>query len=174
MPLAEHDFPEASRRHSLIYVSIHVPLAEHDVLSPPQPVSHRVSIHVPLAEHDSSDYWRARQDIVSIHVPLAEHDLLPSPEWSGDDSFNSRAPRGARPMATALPATPTTFQFTCPSRSTTGMSIFIVRLSKFQFTCPSRSTTGTPDDQAGAPGVSIHVPLAEHDLTSCPGKPVTG
>ena len=33
----------------------------------------------------------------------------------------------------------------------------------FQFTCPSRSTTGYTYEYDVPEGVSIHVPLAEHD-----------
>ena len=78
------------------------------------------------------------------------------------------------------------FQFTCPSRSTTptrryyqaNMAVSIhVPLAEhdycsrshhsskmtFQFTCPSRSTTGANMDPVPINYVSIHVPLAEHD-----------
>ena len=34
---------------------------------------------------------------------------------------------------------------------------------KFQFTCPSRSTTQPAAGRVSERGVSIHVPLAEHD-----------
>ena len=80
---------------------------------------------------------------------------------------------------------PLLFQFTCPSRSTTGRLYNVMRELLFQFTCPSRSTTtqlslwhSWPEFQFTCPsrsttldftglshffGVSIHVPLAEHD-----------
>jgi len=35
---------------------------------------------------------------VSIHVPLAEHDATTSIRGADMSSFNSRAPRGARPI----------------------------------------------------------------------------
>ena len=38
--------------HSHIPVSIHVPLAEHDVAAEKKKIDTWVSIHVPLAEHD--------------------------------------------------------------------------------------------------------------------------
>ena len=44
------------------------------------------------------------------------------------------------------------------------IEIGIVDLSRFQFTCPSRSTTYVGGMSARAKAVSIHVPLAEHDL----------
>ena len=99
--------------------------------------------------------------------------------------FNSRAPRGARPLT--LQASPTSsafqftcpsrstthhggriicqpwFQFTCPSRSTTAAAASPLSLSAFQFTCPSRSTTKLHALPAPRQPVSIHVPLAEHD-----------
>ena len=34
-----------------------------------------VSIHVPLAEHDRAKLLQRLAVVVSIHVPLAEHDL---------------------------------------------------------------------------------------------------
>ena len=78
---------------------------------------------------------------VSIHVPLAEHDRGASSgrHWQG--RFNSRAPRGARPATRQRPPSPSTFQFTCPSRSTTN-GVNHLRINSV---------------------VSIHVPLAEHD-----------
>ena len=78
------------------------------------------------------------------------------------------------------------FQFTCPSRSTTTdylvtpdypiVSIHVplaehdksvtaswTTARTFQFTCPSRSTTGVDEVLVSLCAVSIHVPLAEHD-----------
>ena len=96
-------------------------------------------------------------------MPLAEHDDSGGDNRHYDERFNSRAPRGAR--LTCLYASPSvmSFQFTCPSRSTTGVSRGVGELlgfnsraprgarrnchgglwstSGFQFTCPSRSTT---------------------------------
>ena len=40
-------------------------------------------------------------------------------------------------------------------------------LLEFQFTCPSRSTTASPSLTNSSDPVSIHVPLAEHDLWNC-------
>jgi len=102
-------------------------------------------------------------------------------------SFNSRAPRGARPLYIArflslsafqftCPSRSTTklsllfpvwiqFQFTCPSRSTTVLAVVRKEFQQFQFTCPSRSTTSLIAVTNSGTMVSIHVPLAEHDLT---------
>ena len=77
-------------------VSIHVPLAEHDRNSARTFHRHRVSIHVPLAEHDTKAAYLRNSGSVSIHVPLAEHDV-----------------------AAGISALTFSFQFTCPSRSTT-------------------------------------------------------
>jgi len=85
-------------------VSIHVPLAEHDIANPlddrqtlsfnsraprgARPNANRffapvkVSIHVPLAEHDALLRASPALDGVSIHVPLAEHDV---PASAGQD-----------------------------------------------------------------------------------------
>ena len=55
-----------------------------------------VSIHVPLAEHDMRLDYDPQVCIVSIHVPLAEHDADYQTAARPGSSFNSRAPRGAR------------------------------------------------------------------------------
>ena len=100
-------------------VSIHVPLAEHDRGAGASHRNNFVSIHVPLAEHDVAIYAKELNNYVSIHVPLAEHDVTLS--------------AGAR------------------------------KITSFQFTCPSRSTTRRGHNLMGSLRVSIHVPLAEHD-----------
>ena len=61
-----------------------------------------VSIHVPLAEHDMSARVIAVCLVVSIHVPLAEHDLRLMPVARLTRCFNSRAPRGARRFGKGL------------------------------------------------------------------------
>ena len=119
MPLAEHD---ATRQMSAFRLS------EFQFTCPSRSTTPRrqtltdmcpVSIHVPLAEHDLTPTPpTSPTSPVSIHVPLAEHDQYQRERLEGQS-----------------------FQFTCPSRSTTSMC--------WQFFI-SRS-------------VSIHVPLAEHD-----------
>ena len=124
-------------------VSIHVPLAEHDPWcassttitssfnsrAPRGARRHNagnlsevffVSIHVPLAEHDINTKMLYGLQNVSIHVPLAEHDLREGEGTDLENSFNSRAPRGARRQPLSQKAMKLQFQFTCPSRSTTG------------------------------------------------------
>ena len=96
-------------------------------------------------------------------MPLAEHDDIRPHMRQNQSGFNSRAPRGARlPISTVMRCSPT-FQFTCPSRSTTSGRRHKARTNKFQFTCPSRSTTAVSMMLESSSGVSIHVPLAEHD-----------
>ena len=120
-----------------------MPLAEHDFSSSSdQMVTIGVSIHVPLAEHDFTLPIVPLSGLVSIHVPLAEHDGRTVDMGRRLLSFNSRAPRGAR-------RTP-------PSSRTSPLL--------FQFTYPSRSTTYCDTDSIKFLNVSIHVPLAEHDL----------
>ena len=145
VPLAEHDRPRP-RAFSQSPVSIHVPLAEHDV--PPSTGDGRitVSIHVPLAEHDFYFMQGGVPSWVSIHVPLAEHDPKLNAVRRADGGFNSRAPRGARPRCSAP----------SPERR------------QFQFTCPSRSTTCHTERSQSSCQVSIHVPLAEHDVSALP------
>ena len=78
MPLAEHDAQHQLDKCGGNGVSIHVPLAEHDRVPQPLTALREVSIHVPLAEHD----------VCHVYIsPFCK-------------SFNSRAPRGARPEET--------------------------------------------------------------------------
>ena len=102
---------------------------------------------------------------VSIHVPLAEHDSVDGDEHHQRLRFNSRAPRGARLQMSASLMPCFTFQFTCPSRSTTRRGSASPRGQTFQFTCPSRSTTHDAIRMYHGFSVSIHVPLAEHDVS---------
>ena len=78
--------------------------------------------------------------------------------------FNSRAPRGARLAEDLIGDYQPKFQFTCPSRSTTKNARGFFDDMKFQFTCPSRSTTISSSLPPTTLTVSIHVPLAEHDV----------
>ena len=81
----------------LTFVSIHVPLAEHDrAYEDQRRIRIYVSIHVPLAEHDLPRRSSCTRVPVSIHVPLAEHDLRVRQGIYLSRGFNSRAPRGAR------------------------------------------------------------------------------
>ena len=122
MPLAEHDLARfrITQYHS---VSIHVPLAEHDQGTTNLTIVTDVSIHVPLAEHDLGRFAHMQRDRVSIHVPLAEHDISNLLKLYSCISFNSRAPRGARLADLVHSVECTGFQFTCPSRSTTFLSL---------------------------------------------------
>ena len=52
---------------------------------------------MPLAEHDVDVPEQVKSLMVSIHVPLAEHDIPTFVLVDSFSSFNSRAPRGARP-----------------------------------------------------------------------------
>ena len=61
------------------------------------------------------------------------------------------------------PRRSTAFQFTPPLWGATSSFDSILRRIQFQFTCPSRSTTAFGDWLRAHWGVSIHVPLAEHD-----------
>ena len=122
-----------------------MPLAEHDSVDLPEPRgTSTVSIHVPLAEHDTKALGFTKEGTVSIHVPLAEHDVVAIWHHKEREGFNSRAPRGARPTQTRISGLKLSFQFTCPSRSTTVSQPATIVLMR----------------------VSIHVPLAEHDSDS--------
>ena len=142
VPLAEHD-GYMKRFPDYLNVSIHVPLAEHDSTSSRDtPHLIPVSIHVPLAEHDRFQGLAFADVYVSIHVPLAEHDCFGRAMSDEKSSFNSRAPRGARPEEeTAKVGVKLSFNSRAPrgARPLSAMSSAFARM--FQFTCPSRSTT---------------------------------
>ena len=126
----------------------------------------RVSIHVPLAEHDDPAAAPAEDEDVSIHVPLAEHDpvlsVIPQPNYS----FNSRAPRGARHAALRRRQREFCFNSRAPRGARPGVENTAETPRKFQFTCPSRSTTRPVAPVDSFRLVSIHVPLAEHDVSA--------
>ena len=167
-------------------ISIHVPLAGHDILLL---LHHRwgfISIHVPLAGHDlhlSVSFQAVR---ISIHVPLAGHDLLPQFLLRKALNFNPRAPCGARQKApsprqsgqrfqSTCPLRGTTrsemlrhlkyrrFQSTCPLRGTTQIPFSLIAIIVFQSTCPLRGTTEEIKISCCGIRISIHVPLAGHD-----------
>ena len=140
-----------------------MPLAEHDRLPKPPHWRRQVSIHVPLAEHDHKTAPQILKARVSIHVPLAEHDLTTPSSGIASSRFNSRAPRGARRRRLSSSGQAMTFQFTCPSRSTT-MSGSVSDLVKFvSIHVPLAEHDGSYESALPVVQVSIHVPLAEHD-----------
>ena len=144
-------------------VSIHVPLAEHDKVMPLSLRSASVSIHVPLAEHDAQMRVSSLTHEVSIHVPLAEHDTpFQRPLWP-PPRFNSRAPRGARHLYLVPQPEKAGFNSRAPRGARLVASGISAEIFSFQFTCPSRSTTYRNGKPVCTWAVSIHVPLAEHD-----------
>ena len=123
-------------------VSIHVPLAEHDIGYCRTAECHNVSIHVPLAEHDLQGFLLLAPVGVSIHVPLAEHDQYSWKRVPHSASFNSRAPRGARRAVLSSTAITTQVSIHVPlAEHDTPMPAGPSCIIPFQFTCPSRSTT---------------------------------
>ena len=122
-----------------------------------------VSIHVPLAEHDVCGRSVHQPDGVSIHVPLAEHDISPSMSFWYTYGFNSRAPRGARPTLTGGDTRENPFQFTCPSRSTTKGNINSSKGPWVSIHVPLAEHDFRGKKLSEMKSVSIHVPLAEHD-----------
>ena len=100
---------------------------------------------------------------VSIHVPLAEHDLNPMCRLPQSCRFNSRAPRGARLASISGTVVMLEFQFTCPSRSTTAHAVAESMLTGVSIHVPLAEHDEQRLDISSITGVSIHVPLAEHD-----------
>ena len=103
---------------------------------------------------------------VSIHVPLAEHDGA----WQAPDSrlrgFNSRAPRGARPVTRLRAVATSSFNSRAPRGARLRTHAGLTASAGFN----SRAPRGARPDFAtvtdGDYSVSIHVPLAEHDRSA--------
>ena len=75
MPLAEHDLPLTEQRSALT-VSIHVPLAEHDVQGCNHPrLAIPFQFTCPSRSTTNPRRYAIEGNGVSIHVPLAEHDV---------------------------------------------------------------------------------------------------
>ena len=124
----------------------------------------QVSIHVPLAEHDMFAAFTSDFIKVSIHVPLAEHDGNTINKNCPYFGFNSRAPRGARLAGAGVNPAHECFNSRAPRGARRTSMVSAMSLIQFQFTCPSRSTTFSSCKQDISRIVSIHVPLAEHDV----------
>ena len=106
----------------------------------------------------------SRSFVVSIHVPLAEHDypfFSTSPRFQ---SFNSRAPRGARPFAELKAAERTSFNSRTPRGARRIASLIPNEASSFNSRAPRGARRDVHIAVDYAVVVSIHVPLAEHDV----------
>ena len=141
-----------------------MPLAEHD----PRPFFHStvmaVSIHVPLAEHDPPGTPQCRpQRGFNSRAPRGARRSAP-PLAVQQSEFQFTCPSRSTTLGRRRHLSPNSFQFTCPSRSTTECLPAETPCSGFQFTCPSRSTTPGVALRRRKGYVSIHVPLAEHDF----------
>ena len=195
-PSGFHEFqftcPSRSTTENLVrracddLVSIHVPLAEHDCSALMRVSGNRCfNSRAPRGARRYNLYARG-QNIsfnsraprgarlysceskkmavqVSIHVPLAEHDLTQSSVLPLTLSFNSRAPRGARRTSTGTTSTSSGFQFTCPSRSTTRYRNSLTRTGRVSIHVPLAEHDMFAAFTSDFIKVSIHVPLAEHD-----------
>ena len=56
------------------WISIHMPLAGHDVIYGIWISEYAISIHMPLAGHDMMGAIYGGDEKISIHMPLAGHD----------------------------------------------------------------------------------------------------
>ena len=146
----------------------------------------KVSIHVPLAEHDfDAAHVPVRIKSFNSRAPRGARHWLER-QNKVRKGFNSRAPRGARPDSPPPISASQSFQFTCPSRSTTTAAEKCREPSpRFNSRAPRgarpprcRASCGSAGFNSRAPRgarpdyhdpkvrsnwVSIHVPLAEHD-----------
>ena len=145
-------------------VSIHVPLAEHDLLPFLRPALHfrfqftcpsrsTTLDHLPVTRSAGFQFTCPSRSTtcltgqwmlllqVSIHVPLAEHDTFDGIDALMVASFNSRAPRGARQDLRGRFAALKSFNSRAPRGARQQSRSTSLTARSFQFTCPSRSTT---------------------------------
>ena len=78
-----------------------------------------ISIHVPLAGHDLQGGAEAREDCISIHVPLAGHDIAMVKDRTAIVQFQSTCPLRGTTTTVFDALTKDGFQSTCPLRGTT-------------------------------------------------------
>ena len=132
--------------------------------------SERVSIHVPLAEHDG--LLRGLQQQLpgfNSRAPRGARLSYVRPTIRFF-SFNSRAPRGARQGCAMNYGLPYSFNSRAPRGARRKREVQYGTATQFQFTCPSRSTTNPTLIADRITVVSIHVPLAEHDVMIVDGS----
>ena len=104
-----------------------------------------ISIHMPLAGHDLFSDDRAAHVGISIHMPLAGHDGRPTYVFCWPTDFNPRAPCGARHHVVVC------------------CQVFFY----FNPRAPCGARRGSAGaDHAARSAISIHVPLAGHDLAT--------
>ena len=135
----------------------------------PRLTGSRVSIHVPLAEHDLCEMLAEQERQVSIHVPLAEHDTLSRSSASLSASFNSRAPRGARHQPAVRVSLGREVSIHVPLAEHDIRTDIERATDKVSIHVPLAEHDRSSWLHWTALHVSIHVPLAEHD----PSAPAT-
>ena len=120
---------------------------------------------MPLAEHDQPAPVPRHPHIrFNSRAPRGARPGIRGSEENQNLCFNSRAPRGARPASPELLYASASFNSRAPRGARPSGTARDIPISRFQFTCPSRSTTFTPKIRRIDNQVSIHVPLAEHDV----------
>ena len=142
-PHAGRDSP-SFRQDGRYGVSIHAPHAGRDAVCAAERQLIVVSIHAPHAGRDEPQSPVRLPDAVSIHAPHAGRDRDLTICARSAQSFNPRAPCGAR-----------------PSDSAVGDD-----MSVFQSTRPMRGATPSTTTRRGRIRVSIHAPHAGRDLDS--------
>ena len=126
--------------------------------------SRSVSIHVPLAEHDLRPHY-GRGAVMSFNSraprgarPLFLPDVVLSEEFQFTCPSRSTTCRWTLHQSRQL-----LFQFTCPSRSTTSGKSLPMPSMSVSIHVPLAEHDPGDHRAGGVPDVSIHVPLAEHD-----------
>ena len=168
-------------------ISIHVPLAGDDRLTPRRASAALISIHVPLAGDDMPWTYVDKLTQISIHVPLAGDDSFWPFPASAIRHFYPRPPCGGRRIADSAVIAIMQFLSTSPLRGTTnGRDVGPLHRQHFYprppcggrpnpvhapytnrvflSTSPLRGTTVVHDQLAGGLHISIHVPLAGDDV----------
>ncbi len=125
----------------------------------------RISIHVPLAGHDVFGAGSANPAPISIHVPLAGHDAASRHSRKRlRPQFQSTCPLRGTTYTTGVLVKYFSISIHVPLAGHDSPSQ-ISKLTRegFQSTCPLRGTTFLACRRCWFPRISIHVPLAGHD-----------
>ena len=168
-------------------ISIHVPLAGHDAIAgsagainahfnPRAPCGARLH---PLPVIDNYHYFNPRAPcgarpwtviqtgadwVFQSTCPLRGTTFCRFPAARSAFHFNPRAPCGARRNLQRLLKCPENFNPRAPCGARPVPRRFYDRKGTFQSTCPLRGTTLVPVTNKSDIAISIHVPLAGHDL----------
>ena len=127
----------------------------------------RVSIHAPRVGRDFSPPFFYVVIVVSIHAPRVGRDRTIKRRHQLHESFNPRAPCGARPVQSSMCGFCCMFQSTRPVRGATCVDFVLIHTMSFQSTRPVWGATSFVQNVFTGNWVSIHAPRVGRDYILC-------